>query len=158
MPILLVAHSISYAYGQSKLANILMSLELATRTRIVGINSNSLHPGAIQTDLLRHVDNFISSIGSETISQILFRIKEIGFNMIAMDVNQGAYNQVSIPFSIKLTRIVALRCHLTRPTKCLRKIFLSCWKGCPPLGVRTKRDTWKTLMEGICSDNQQMEK
>ncbi|CAG2106075.1 unnamed protein product, partial [Medioppia subpectinata] len=46
-----------YAYGQSKLANILFSRELAKRLRHSNINTYSLHPGVINTNLSRHVDN-----------------------------------------------------------------------------------------------------
>uniref|UniRef100_A0A0A9DD26 Uncharacterized protein n=1 Tax=Arundo donax TaxID=35708 RepID=A0A0A9DD26_ARUDO len=44
------------AYGQSKLANILHANELARRFKEEGINmtANSLHPGSIITNLLRH--------------------------------------------------------------------------------------------------------
>ncbi|XP_057776038.1 short-chain dehydrogenase TIC 32, chloroplastic-like isoform X2 [Salvia miltiorrhiza] len=45
-----------YAYGQSKLANILHANELTRRFQEEGIKitANSLHPGAIATNLLRH--------------------------------------------------------------------------------------------------------
>ena len=43
------------AYGQSKLANILFSRELARRLSDTGATSNSLHPGVIQTNLSRHI-------------------------------------------------------------------------------------------------------
>ncbi|CAN1253894.1 Short-chain dehydrogenase TIC 32, chloroplastic, partial [Linum perenne] len=44
------------AYGQSKLANILHANELASRLKEEGINitANSLHPGAIATNLARY--------------------------------------------------------------------------------------------------------
>ncbi|KAI5400414.1 Short-chain dehydrogenase TIC 32 [Lathyrus oleraceus] len=44
------------AYGQSKLANILHANELAKRLKDDGVNiiANSLHPGAIVTNLYRH--------------------------------------------------------------------------------------------------------
>ncbi|XVE58512.1 hypothetical protein DITRI_Ditri04bG0175300 [Diplodiscus trichospermus] len=44
------------AYGQSKLANVLHANELARRLREdqVAITANSLHPGAIATNLFRH--------------------------------------------------------------------------------------------------------
>ncbi|KAF0911501.1 hypothetical protein E2562_011146 [Oryza meyeriana var. granulata] len=44
------------AYGQSKLANILHANELARRFKDEGVNitANSLHPGSIITNLLRH--------------------------------------------------------------------------------------------------------
>jgi len=44
-----------FAYGQSKLANVLFSRELAKRLRHTYINTYSLHPGVIDTDLSRHV-------------------------------------------------------------------------------------------------------
>ncbi|XP_022737569.1 short-chain dehydrogenase TIC 32, chloroplastic-like isoform X3 [Durio zibethinus] len=49
-----------FAYGQSKLANILHAKELAKRLKVhnmedgVEITANSLHPGSIMTNLLRH--------------------------------------------------------------------------------------------------------
>ncbi|CAI0417271.1 unnamed protein product [Linum tenue] len=51
------------AYGQSKLANILHANELARRLKEEGINitANSLHPGAIATNLLRH-SSFLEAI------------------------------------------------------------------------------------------------
>ena len=39
------------AYGQTKTANILWSMELARRLEGSGVTSNSLHPGAIRTNL-----------------------------------------------------------------------------------------------------------
>lgn len=42
------------AYGQSKLANGLFSLELARRLRGTQATSNSVHPGIIKTNLGRH--------------------------------------------------------------------------------------------------------
>ncbi|KAI5655464.1 hypothetical protein M9H77_32651 [Catharanthus roseus] len=44
------------AYGQSKLANILHANELARRLKEEGVNitANSLHPGAIPTNLIRY--------------------------------------------------------------------------------------------------------
>lgn len=42
------------AYGQSKLANALFSLELARRLEGTSTTSNSLNPGAVDTSLWRH--------------------------------------------------------------------------------------------------------
>ncbi|KAG6518631.1 short-chain dehydrogenase TIC 32 B, chloroplastic-like [Zingiber officinale] len=49
------------AYGQSKLANILHSNELARRLKEEGVNvtANSVHPGLIKTNLGRHAACFI---------------------------------------------------------------------------------------------------
>ncbi|XP_022737568.1 short-chain dehydrogenase TIC 32, chloroplastic-like isoform X2 [Durio zibethinus] len=54
-----------FAYGQSKLANILHAKELAKRLKEDGveITANSLHPGSIMTNLLRH-HSFINAIGN----------------------------------------------------------------------------------------------
>ena len=41
------------AYGRSKLANALFSLELADRLQGSGITSNAIHPGLVQTNIAR---------------------------------------------------------------------------------------------------------
>ncbi|KAK9672619.1 hypothetical protein RND81_12G112500 [Saponaria officinalis] len=48
------------AYGQSKLANVLHANELARRLKEdrVHITANSVHPGAVATDLFRHINMF----------------------------------------------------------------------------------------------------
>jgi WW domain-containing oxidoreductase len=56
------------AYGQSKLANILHANELARQLKDDGVNiiANSLHPGAIVTNLYRHtsiIDGIINAVG-----------------------------------------------------------------------------------------------
>ncbi len=43
------------AYGQSKTANILFSVALNSRLSNLGITANAVHPGGIQTDLGRHL-------------------------------------------------------------------------------------------------------
>lgn len=43
------------AYFQSKLANVLFTRELAKRLEGTGITVNSLHPGAVATELARHL-------------------------------------------------------------------------------------------------------
>ncbi|KAF5281072.1 hypothetical protein FQR65_LT14868 [Abscondita terminalis] len=48
------------AYADSKLANVLFSKELARKLQdanIENVNTYSLHPGAIATDLIRHLDD-----------------------------------------------------------------------------------------------------
>jgi NAD(P)-dependent dehydrogenase (short-subunit alcohol dehydrogenase family) len=44
------------AYGQSKLANVLFSLQLAELLRGTRITSNALHPGVINTDIDRNLN------------------------------------------------------------------------------------------------------
>ena len=43
------------AYGQSKTANILFSVELDRRLAGSGVRANAVHPGMIVTDLARHM-------------------------------------------------------------------------------------------------------
>ncbi|CAL9202354.1 unnamed protein product [Musa hybrid cultivar] len=52
-----------FAYGQSKLANILHAVELSRRLKEEGVNitANSLHPGIIVTNLFRH-HGFVNAI------------------------------------------------------------------------------------------------
>lgn len=47
------------AYGQSKLALIMFTYELANRLEGTDITVNALHPGAIRSDLARHFNWFI---------------------------------------------------------------------------------------------------
>ena len=47
------------AYGQSKLANILFTTELARRLDGTGVTVNSLHPGAVATELGRNLPNWM---------------------------------------------------------------------------------------------------
>lgn len=48
-------YSPTQAYGQSKLANILFTKELAKRLKSTNIHVYALHPGFVQTELDRHI-------------------------------------------------------------------------------------------------------
>ena len=45
------------AYGASKTANVLFSVGLDNRLKDKGIRSYAVHPGVIETDLMRHMDH-----------------------------------------------------------------------------------------------------
>ncbi|XP_074566468.1 short-chain dehydrogenase TIC 32 B, chloroplastic-like [Curcuma longa] len=62
------AYNDMMAYGQSKLANILHSNELARRLKEEGVNvtANSVHPGLIRTNLGRHAACFITVLRAFT--------------------------------------------------------------------------------------------
>uniref|UniRef100_A0A2N9I6S2 Short-chain dehydrogenase TIC 32, chloroplastic n=1 Tax=Fagus sylvatica TaxID=28930 RepID=A0A2N9I6S2_FAGSY len=66
-----------YAYGQSKLANILHANELARRLKEEGaeITVNSVHPGAIITNLLRH-HSFLNVIASAVGKYVLKNVQQ----------------------------------------------------------------------------------
>ena len=55
------------AYGQSKTANVLFAVELDRRLVSAGVRANALHPGAIVTDLGRHLSQEdIAALASRT--------------------------------------------------------------------------------------------
>ncbi|XP_025837099.1 retinol dehydrogenase 13 isoform X3 [Agrilus planipennis] len=63
------------AYGQSKLANILFTKELARRLQeknLHGVTAYSLHPGVIRTDLGRHLDQTVCFGSSFLFSKSIF--------------------------------------------------------------------------------------
>lgn len=50
------------AYGQSKLANVLFAQELAERLALQKILVNAVHPGGVDTELSRHIEDAIASV------------------------------------------------------------------------------------------------
>jgi NAD(P)-dependent dehydrogenase (short-subunit alcohol dehydrogenase family) len=48
-------YSAQTAYNQSKLANVLFAVELAKRLEGTNVTSNTLHPGAVATDIIRDI-------------------------------------------------------------------------------------------------------
>jgi len=64
------------AYGHSKLANVLFSLQLSEMLRGTRITSNSLHPGMVDTEINRNISSFmrfglkmVTAIGGKTIEE-----------------------------------------------------------------------------------------
>jgi NAD(P)-dependent dehydrogenase (short-subunit alcohol dehydrogenase family) len=74
------------AYGQAKTANILFTIELDRRFKDRGVRSIAVHPGAIQTELGRHMD-------PDDIKALLARRPQSG-PMIFKEVPQGAATTV----------------------------------------------------------------
>jgi NAD(P)-dependent dehydrogenase (short-subunit alcohol dehydrogenase family) len=59
------------AYGQSKTANILFSVELDRRLSDRGVHANAVHPGRINTELARYMDQ-------DDYERLLARLKDSG--------------------------------------------------------------------------------
>ena len=74
------------AYGQSKLANILFTRELAKRLKGTGVTANSLHPGAVKTELSRNTG---------TIESIAFRFMFLFFKTPEEGAQTNIYLAVS---------------------------------------------------------------
>jgi NAD(P)-dependent dehydrogenase (short-subunit alcohol dehydrogenase family) len=72
------------AYGRSKLANALFSTELAKRLAGTGVTSNALHPGLVNTNIVRDVPEIIRGA-----------LKLLG-HVIAKTPEQGAATQVYV--------------------------------------------------------------
>lgn len=88
------------AYGQSKLANILFSNEMAKRYH-GKLSSNSLHPGSIVTDLDRYsLPSWI--LENAWIMNILTKVKLF---TIFMDAPTGAMTQLYLATSPKVANI-----------------------------------------------------
>lgn len=49
------------SYGQSKLANLLFTIELAERLKGTNITTYAVHPGLVNTNLKRHLNSFLQN-------------------------------------------------------------------------------------------------
>jgi retinol dehydrogenase-12 len=85
---LLLFHST--AYGQSKLANILFSNELARQFNGTGVTSNSLHPGVIKTELARHIEASLTGIAQSFYTFLSENLMQLA----QLDADGGALTQV----------------------------------------------------------------
>ena len=73
-----------HAYGRSKLANQLFSMELAKRLEGTAVTSNALHPGLVNTNIVRNVPEIVRR-----------GIKLLG-TVVAKTPEQGAATQVYV--------------------------------------------------------------
>lgn len=84
------------AYGQSKLANILFSKELAVRLEGSNATSNAIHPGMVQSELGRHI-NMCSSFPCTIIAFPIFLL----FELAKMNTAIGSWTQVMVATTSK---------------------------------------------------------
>ena len=86
------------SYGQSKLANILFTRELAKRLKDSGVTANSLHPGAIKTELDRHINPLLKLLLSPTL--IFYKTPEQGAQTnIHLAVSEGVEGVTGLYFA-----------------------------------------------------------
>jgi NAD(P)-dependent dehydrogenase (short-subunit alcohol dehydrogenase family) len=96
------------AYGQSKLANLLMAKELARRLSGTGRTSNAVHPGVIPTQLSRHM-NVLARGGMPLVAPLFFK-----------NVAQGAATQCYVathPQAEAVTGEYFADCNIARPSQ-----------------------------------------
>jgi len=79
-------YSGEFAYGQSKLANILFTRYLANLLEGTGVTTYSLHPGVINTEIFRY-------LSPEKNPLSYFYVKVIGM-LIFKDLTEGAQTQI----------------------------------------------------------------
>ncbi|KAI9565810.1 hypothetical protein GHT06_009605 [Daphnia sinensis] len=69
------------SYCQSKLANVLFTKELARRLEGTGVSVFAVHPGAVQTELARHVNESMNALVDASLrffSRYVFKTPEMG--------------------------------------------------------------------------------
>ncbi|KAJ9600734.1 hypothetical protein L9F63_026131 [Diploptera punctata] len=75
-------------YNCSKLANVLMANELANKLKGTGVTVNSLHPGAVKTEILRRVPSFV-----------LFFVNSLLIRPFFKNVRDGAQTTIHLAVS-----------------------------------------------------------
>ena len=83
-------YSAQAAYNQSKLANVVFGVELAKRLEGTGVTSNVLHPGGVNTDIVRDVPWLVRKLLS-----LVFISAEKGAETTIMLASDAALENVS---------------------------------------------------------------
>ena len=103
-------YSANRAYGQSKLANSLFSLELARRMAGTPTTSNSMNPGAVLTQLQRHAPGWAVSLGN-LVGPAFMKAPAEGASTVCYLAANPRVEQVSGRYFIAVSYT-----HLTLPT------------------------------------------
>jgi retinol dehydrogenase-13 len=85
------------AYAQSKLANILFTMELAKKLKDTKVTVNAVHPGIVSTEIIRHMSFFNSWLATILIKPLLWPFIK--------SPSQGAYTVVYAALSSKLPNV-----------------------------------------------------
>jgi NAD(P)-dependent dehydrogenase (short-subunit alcohol dehydrogenase family) len=96
-------YSWNRAYGTSKLANILFTIELADRLRGTGVTANALHPGWVATN-----------IGANNVP-ILGRLFKAFINLTAMSAEEGAQTTLYLATSPEVADISGQYFYKSKP-------------------------------------------
>ncbi|XP_068226646.1 retinol dehydrogenase 12-like [Palaemon carinicauda] len=70
--------SVFACYGQTKLANILFTVELAERMKGTGVTTNSLHPGCVNTDIFYKTEKGITRYMFGYLFQLMAKDEALG--------------------------------------------------------------------------------
>jgi NAD(P)-dependent dehydrogenase (short-subunit alcohol dehydrogenase family) len=101
-------YSWSKAYGRSKLANILFTVELARRLEGSHVTANALHPGWVAT-----------SIGADAIPiPFLGRIGKFFINLTATSPEQGAQTSIYLASSPEVIKTTGEYFIQSKPARC----------------------------------------
>lgn len=71
-----------YAYGNSKLANILFTYELARRLQGTGVTANCLHPGVVDSDFYNHPESEEEKMRYESMRPSMISVEEGAFTSV----------------------------------------------------------------------------
>ncbi|PSN43390.1 Retinol dehydrogenase 12 [Blattella germanica] len=74
------------AYNQSKLANVLFTRELAKKLEGSGVTVNAVHPGIVDTEIIRHMSFFNSTLSAIFLKPLVW--------MFIKSARQGAQTTV----------------------------------------------------------------
>lgn len=100
------------AYGQSKLANVLFTQELADRLKYTNVTVNSLHPGMVKTN-----------IGNKKMPWFSSAVWSFITNLAAISVEAGAKTSVYLASSDEVKNITGKyfdKCKVKEPAKITR--------------------------------------
>lgn len=101
------------AYCQSKLANVLFCKELARRLQDTGVTTYSLHPGAVNTELQRHLDDTYfrgANLLNRAFARLFFKTPEEGAQTsIYCSVDEKLANQTGLYYSDCKEKVPSVR-------------------------------------------------